>query len=107
MSSNQPNAFGLTERDMQTLVSIFQKYSEVKSVYLFGSRAKGTFKPGSDVDLAVMNEGVSDKTIRAIKAAFEESTLPYSVDVAHLAAIEHRELKEHVSRVGVEIYSNL
>lgn len=105
MSSNQPNTFGLTERDMQALMDIFQKYPEVKSVYLFGSRAKGTFKQGSDIDLAVMNEGVSDKTLRTLKADFEESTLPYNVDIAYFAGIEHKELREHVNRVGIAIYN--
>jgi predicted nucleotidyltransferase len=104
MSCNQPNTFGLTERDMQTLTDIFQKYPEVKSVCLFGSRAKGTFKQGSDIDLAVMNEGVSDKTMRAIKADFEDSSLLYNVDVVDFAGVKHKELREHVRRVGVAIY---
>ncbi len=105
MSSSQLNAFGLTERDMQTLTDIFKKYPEVKDVFLFGSRAKGTFKQGSDIDLAIMNAGVSDKTIRDIKVDFEESNLPYNVDLAYFATVSHQELKEHVSRVGVPIYS--
>jgi len=89
---------------MQTLTGIFQKYPEVKNVCLFGSRAKGTHKQGSDIDLAIMNEGVSDKTLRAIVAHFEESSLPYNVDVANLTTVTHRELKEHVGRVGVAVY---
>ena len=105
--NTQPNAYGLTERDMQTLTGILQKYPEVKSVYLFGSRAKGTHKQGSDIDLAVVNEGGSDKTLRAIKADFEESSLPYNVDVASLATVEHRELKEHIDRMGVAIYEKI
>ncbi len=100
-----PKAFGLTERDRRTLTGIFQKYPEVKSVYLFGSRAKGTHKQGSDIDLAVMNEGVSDKTLRAMKADFEESSLPYHVDITCLATLEHKELKAHISRVGIAIYT--
>jgi predicted nucleotidyltransferase len=105
--NTQPNAYGLMERDMQTLTGIFQKYPEVSSVYLFGSRAKSTHKQGSDIDLAVVGKGGTDKVLRAIKADFEESSLPYNVDVASLATVEHQELKEHIGRVGVAIYEKV
>ena len=66
MSKSLKNKFGLTERDMQTIQDIFNKYPEVEVVHIFGSRAKGTFKIGSDVDLALMNTGINDKIIRKL-----------------------------------------
>jgi len=96
--------YGLIERDIQTLFGIFEKFQEVKSVYLYGSRAKGTHKLGSDIDLAIMNENVSEKTIRTIKSEIEESNLPYFVDVTHFATLNHNGLAEHIQRVGAPFY---
>jgi len=95
---------GLMERDIQTLWRIFEKFREVKSVYLYGSRAKGTYKLGSDIDLAIMNEDVSEKTIRSIKVEMQDSDLPYFVDITSFATLKHKELTEHIQRAGVPFY---
>jgi predicted nucleotidyltransferase len=56
----------------------FKKYPDVKSVLIFGSGARGKYKQGSDIDLAIMNNGVNDKLISKIKSDFQESSLPYA-----------------------------
>ena len=104
MNISHHKSHGLSNRDIQTLLSVFQQYPEVKRVVLFGSRAKGTYNQGSDIDLAILDENISNQTIRAIKTAFEESSLPYRVDIAYLAAINSVALKEHVNRVGVAVF---
>jgi len=97
--------YGLSERDRQTLFGILDNYQEVGNVYLYGSRAKRTHKLGSDIDLAIMNEGVSEKTIRAIKAEIEDSSLPYFVDITNFSTLTHQDLAEHIQRVGVSFYN--
>ena len=96
---------GLTARDIKTIQSIFNKYPEVILVHLFGSRAKGNYKPASDIDLAIMNEGVSLETMSKIKGEFEESSLPYLIDLVDYYSLKHPEIKEHIDRVGIVIYS--
>ena len=91
---------GLTDRDIQTINDILNKYPEVKKVWLIGSRATGNYQKGSDIDLAIMNEGVSEKTIQNIVTDFEESTLPYFVDVINYPYLRHQGLKEHIETVG-------
>ena len=95
----------LTQRDRETLFEIFKKFEEVKTVYLYGSRAKGTHKFGSDIDLAIMNEDVSEKTIRIIKAEIEDSSLPYFVDITNFPTLNHKGLAEHIQNVGIPFYS--
>ncbi len=107
MNKKERNAFGLTDRDMKTLQDIFDKYPEVKSVFVFGSRAKGTYKQGSDIDLAVMNQGVKDAVIDKMKSDFEDSSLPYIVDLINYHTLKHQELKVHIDRVGVSFYKKL
>lgn len=95
---------GLTPRDVKTIHAIFKKYPAVKLVHIFGSRAKGTYKPGSDIDLAVINTGVNDELISKIKSEFEESSLPYMIDIINYPLLPHKELKEHIERVGTLFY---
>ncbi|MDB5255437.1 MAG: hypothetical protein JWM14_132 [Chitinophagaceae bacterium] len=95
---------GLTERDLNTISSIFSKYPSVHLVYLFGSRAKGNYKKGSDIDMAIMNAGVIEETISRIKGDFEESSLPYLVDLVYYPSLNHVDMKEHIDRVHITVY---
>jgi predicted nucleotidyltransferase len=98
------NKFGLTERSMQTVSEIFEKYPVVEVVVVFGSRAMGNYKLGSDLDLAIMNLGVDDKTMMKLKNDFEESSLPISVDIVNFADLKHADFIEHIERVGKVFY---
>jgi predicted nucleotidyltransferase len=99
------DAFGLTERNRETLIAIFLQFTEIESVIVFGSRAKGTYHAGSDIDLAIVGSGVTEKTLAALREALEESDLPYFVDVIHLDALKNSSLRQHIERVGKELYS--
>jgi predicted nucleotidyltransferase len=104
MKTAEQVTHGLSERDMLTITGILRKYPDIWRVCLFGSRAKGTFHSGSDIDLAIMNAGLRETTIRRLKSDFEESSLPYFVDVVDFPSITHEALKDHILRVGVLIY---
>jgi predicted nucleotidyltransferase len=104
MHTPQENNFGLTDRDLLTIRGIFNKYSDVRLVYLFGSRAKGNFKPGSDIDLAIMNSDLDPATLRRIVGELEDSSLPYRVDLVAYHAITHPEFQEHIDRVGLVFF---
>ena len=95
---------GLTQRDWQTLCNIFDQNENVKEVRLFGSRAKGNFKSGSDIDLAIMNPGVDLITEIRIKGECEESSLPYFVDIANYPTLKNSEFKAHIERVSIPFY---
>ena len=97
------SSYGLTDRDTQTIFEILQKYSKVENVLLFGSRAKGIFHKGSDLDLAINDKDISFKTLCKIKSDFEESSLPYRVDIVDINAITNNELLKHIQRVGKPI----
>lgn len=95
---------GLTERDIKTIEKILHCYPAIETVFIFGSRAKGSYNSGSDIDLAIMNEGITEHDIIHLKSAFEESDLPYVVDVVLYSSIKHRELKDHIDRAGKHFY---
>ncbi|MFC1765121.1 nucleotidyltransferase domain-containing protein [Planctomycetota bacterium] len=68
------------------------------------SRAKGNYRPGSDIDLAIMNTGVPDTTLRRITSNMEDSSLPYRVDLIDYHTVTHHELKDHIDRIGQPFY---
>ena len=89
---------------MVTLYSIFKRYTDITEVYIFGSRALGTYKIGSDIDLVVMNNGLQPKSISSVLADCSESSLPVSVDLVDLHALTNAEFIAHIKRVGVVFY---
>jgi len=97
--------YGLNERDMHTISSILSNYDEVKQVLIFGSRAKGNYHAGSDIDMAIAGNVVWYKTLRKIKNDFSDSSLPYNVDVINFESLTNEDLKNHILRVGKPIYS--
>jgi len=95
---------GLTENELEMLCKVFRDNPAVTRVVLFGSRAKGTAQPYSDIDLAV--EGPEDELEAArIGMQLDELPLPYKFDIQLLTSIRHRPLIEHIERVGMTIYS--
>lgn len=94
---------GLSARELDLIRTVLARHPAVTGAILFGSRAKGTAQPASDVDLAL--EGITDPLqAEAIAGELEELPLPYQFDVKALAAIRHRALLEHIERVGVRIH---
>ncbi len=87
-----------------TLVrDVLHRHPEVNTAMLFGSRAKGTHTERSDVDL-VLTGDVTSLRAESIAAQLDELPLPYHFDVQALSEITHRELLEHIERVGITIY---
>lgn len=96
--------YGLDTKYVEMIRSIFSRHSEVEKVILFGSRAKGNYKRGSDIDMAVVGDGVVKNTLSSLLGEFEDSLLPFFVDVISYNGIANSELKEHIDRVGKVIY---
>jgi predicted nucleotidyltransferase len=95
---------GLTEADMNHIRAAIKQFPEIEEAVIFGSRAKGTHKKASDVDLAIKGRAVSPETIQRLNFLLnEELPLPYFFDVVHYEALENRLLTEHIDRVGKSI----
>ena len=100
------NNLGLFEADMEAIVSVLSQEPKVEKAFIFGSRAKGNFKNGSDIDLALMGEDLDFNTVSQISYQLnEETAMPYKFDVLHYDSIKEPTLIEHIDRVGIEFYS--
>jgi len=96
---------GLPDRTLDTLDSIFRKYPGIKQVVLYGSRAKGNFRAGSDIDLALMTDDTFTRTnLLRIAGDFDDSDMPYMVDVLVYEDLSNKDLKAHIDRVGKVLY---
>jgi len=94
---------GLTQKELEILKSVFEKFDEINEVILFGSRALGTHKKSSDIDLAIKGK-VDINTLSKLKYTLEEETiLPYFFDVIIYDNLENQELKKHIDEFGVFI----
>ncbi len=100
------NKFGLLDTDMNEIIKTLNEYAEVENALIFGSRAKGNFKNGSDVDIALKGISLDFETLNKISCWLnEETNMPYKFDVLNYDTIKEFDLKKHIDRVGIEFYS--
>ncbi|MFS1511059.1 nucleotidyltransferase domain-containing protein [Chengkuizengella sp. SCS-71B] len=98
--------YGLVELDLEAIVNTISTFDEIEKATLFGSRAKGNHKPGSDIDIAIYGEKINMHIITKLHALLEEqSHMPYFFDVIDGTHLNHNDLKDHINRVGKVIYT--
>jgi len=98
--------FGLSKRAEDSLTAALSKFPEIERAVIFGSRAMGNYKPGSDVDLAIVGENITHTTVLRLRALLNEDLpLPYFFDVTHYDKIKNEKLKQHIDEEGKDIFS--
>lgn len=96
--------YGLKQQTIEQINSVFTRYPEVEQVILYGSRAKGTYKNGSDIDLTLKGHSLNLRLINQISNDLDELLLPYSFDISIFSQISNADLVDHINRVGVVFY---
>jgi len=96
--------FGLPPHAVDRLSDVFRACPQVERVVLYGSRAKGTYRPGSDIDLTMEGEGLTFAQLLALENQIDELLLPWMVDLSLRASIDNPALLEHIERVGTPFY---
>jgi predicted nucleotidyltransferase len=97
-----PSKFGLGPDTLSALKKLFATQPAIQKVILFGSRATGTFKIGSDIDLTLMAPKMNLSEFLHLQNQVEELGLPYKVDLSLFHQIDNPSLREHINRVGIE-----
>lgn len=97
-------SFGLPASTLAIVREILAAEPRVEKAILFGSRAKGTQRPGSDIDLALVGEELDVDVLGRLSRQFEESPIPYEVDLLLLDTLDHPGLRDHIARVGKVLY---
>lgn len=97
---------GLTQKELEVLKTVLCKFDEIDEVILFGSRALGTHRKTSDIDLAIKGK-VNINTLSKLKYILEEETnFPYFFDIVIYDNLENKELKNHIDEFGKLIYKH-
>ncbi|GHU76850.1 hypothetical protein FACS189415_4450 [Bacteroidia bacterium] len=91
--------YGLKETDIEQIREVLASYSEVVQAILYGSRAKGNFKPASDIDLTLKGNLLNLTIQYKI-----ENVLPYKMDISIFHQISNPDLVDHINRVGQVLY---
>lgn len=97
--------FGLSDNVITKIQEVFESIAKVDKAFVFGSRAKGNFKEGSDIDIAIKGQEINFKDILFLTGKLEDLNLPYKIDLINYHTIKEPALVEHIDRVGIEFYS--
>ena len=95
---------GLSETQLEQMRSVFREQPALERVVLFGSRAKGNHRPGSDVDLCLVGETLGHREFVRIAAGLEALDFPVRIDTVLFHQISHPNLLDHIARVGLPVY---
>ncbi|MBI4946131.1 MAG: restriction endonuclease subunit S [Bacteroidetes bacterium] len=97
--------FGLSDKVITKIQEVFESIAKVDKAFVFGSRAKGNFKEGSDIDIAIKGQEINFKDILFLTGKLDDLNLPYKIDLINYHTIKEPALVEHIDRVGIEFYS--
>ena len=102
------NKFGITDKSFDLILETRRSFEDVDRAVMFGSRAMGNFRKGSDIDIAVCGDNLRETTAMDLSAKLNESvSIPYYVDVIAPKYIENQNLIDHVKHFGVLFYEKL
>ncbi len=96
--------YGLRDIHISKIRSIFKKFSNIDKAIIYGSRAKGNFLNGSDIDLTLIGESIDLTELQKIENELDDLLLPYKIDLSLFHKINNLELLDHIERVGIEFY---
>jgi type I restriction enzyme S subunit len=96
--------YGLKEHVVISIKSVFAKYPQVENAILYGSRAKGNYRPNSDIDLTLKGENLDLSTLFKIETDLDDLLLPYKIDLSIFSKIENQDLIEHINRAGIAFF---
>lgn len=96
--------YGLTELQLQQLCELFGHYPQLERVVLYGSRAKGNFRTGSDVDITLLGQELTKTDLNNLENEIDDLLLPYFFDISLFHKLSNHDLIEHIERMGKVIY---
>lgn len=93
------SCFGLPPRTVEKIHGVLALHPQVEKAVLNGSRAKGNYRNGSDIDLTLYGEGIDLNELLGLLNELDDLLLPYTIDLSIFATLDHPNLREHIQRV--------
>mgnify|MGYP000175842571 FL=1 len=97
--------YGLTDNELEKLCNLFRKHEEIEQAVLYGSRAKGNFKPFSDIDITLMGDRLTYNTLSSLSDEIDDLLLPYSVDLSIYGKLKECRPFGTYTPYGIPIFS--
>ena len=98
--------FGLQEETIDSITGCLAKNHRIEKAIIYGSRAKGNYRKGSDIDLVLKGESLNINDVLKLENELDELLLPYLFDISILHQIKNPELLEHINRIGKVFYKS-
>ena len=99
-------AYGLKDKTIQNIKGVLSKNQLIEKVILYGSRAKGNYELGSDIDFTLIGDNLTlGNTVYPLMEGLDELYLPYTFDISIFNEIDDQDLIDHIKRVGQVFYS--
>ena len=96
--------FGLSDTVIKELQDVFRQYANITKVLIFGSRSKGNYRAGSDIDLAVIGTNIDYRQLLEIQTQIDDLEMLYSIDLLNYDSKVVTPLGDHMDRVGQVFY---
>ncbi|ACM21633.1 nucleotidyltransferase [Geotalea daltonii FRC-32] len=96
--------FGLKESTIEKINGVFTSCPQIEKVILYGSRAKGNYRHGSDIDLTIIGNELTHPQMLRLANELDDLLLPYKIDLSLFHKITNPNLVEHIRRVGKVFY---
>jgi predicted nucleotidyltransferase len=97
---------GIGKNNNHQLIELFKAEQNIAEVILYGSRAKGTYKPGSDIDLTIKGDKLTTTWLLELSVKIDNLLMPYEVDLSIFKHIDNPDLVEHINRVGMVVFKH-
>ncbi|WP_343732376.1 nucleotidyltransferase domain-containing protein [Duganella sp.] len=97
-------AHGLSAHTVAAIAAVLRNFPQVEHAILHGSRARGNFRPGSDIDLCLVGKGLTVPLLFTIEHALDNLLLPYKIDLSIHEQIDNPELLAQIERLGISLY---
>lgn len=96
--------YGLKTQTIHAISEVFGMHPQIEVAILYGSRAKGNFRPNSDIDITLKGENLDLTELFKIENELDDLLLPYKIDLSVYFKIKNKDLLDHIDRVGIVFY---
>ena len=96
--------YGLEISTIEKICSVLNQFPSIDKAVLYGSRAKGTYKKGSDIDLCLFGEGIDQILLYRLEESLDDLLLPYQFDLLAYNSLSNIDLIDHIDRIGIVLY---
>lgn len=97
--------FGIPEKSLQLIKKTIAQFPQIKQAAIFGSRALGNYRHGSDIDISIAGEEIDYQIVSKLSRILNEDLpLPYYFDIIDYTHLTHQNLKQHIHDYGKTLY---